>query len=109
MLKEKATADIAFAEAGNVLWKHIKMVRISRSETTDRANLLRALINSSKVYRSDDLLSSSLELAINYDITIYDALFLSLAIQLDTDLVTTDRKLYEKLPPDVSRRIILIT
>lgn len=105
---ERATVDIAFAEVGNVLWKHIRMGRIGREEAAERANLLRALINSSEVYSSDDLLLPSLELAIGYGITVYDALFLSLAIRLGTNLVTTDRELYGRLPPDARGRIILI-
>ncbi len=108
LLEDKATVDIAFAEAGNVLWKHVRMGRIAKEEVEKRVNLLKALIRSSKVYGSDELLLNSMRLAVNLGITLYDALFLSLAIQLDTRLVTTDRKLYERLPHDLKRRVVLL-
>ncbi|MDK2384504.1 MAG: type II toxin-antitoxin system VapC family toxin [Candidatus Korarchaeota archaeon] len=108
LLEDKATVDIAFAEAGNVLWKHVRMGRIVKEEVEKRTDLLRALIRSSKVYGSDGLLLHSMELAVNLGITLYDALFLSLALQLDTSLVTTDRKLYERLPSDLKRRVVLV-
>ncbi|MCD6244854.1 MAG: type II toxin-antitoxin system VapC family toxin [Candidatus Korarchaeota archaeon] len=105
---DRATVDIAFAEAGNVLWKHVRMGRIEKEEVERRTELLRALIRASRVYGSDELLPPSMKLAVNHGITIYDALFLSLALQLDTNLVTTDRKLYERLSPDLRRRVILL-
>ncbi len=108
LLEDRATVDIAFAEAGNVLWKHVRMGRIVKEEVEKRTDLLRALIRSSKVYGSDELLLHSMELAVNQGITVYDALFLSLAIQLDTNLITTDKKLYERLPPDLKRRVVLL-
>ncbi|MDZ4168481.1 MAG: type II toxin-antitoxin system VapC family toxin [Coriobacteriia bacterium] len=37
------------------------------------------------------LLAQALELALAYDLTIHDALFPALAVQLDCDLVTADR------------------
>ncbi len=105
---DRATVDIAFAEAGNVLWKHVRMGRIEKEEVERRTELLRALIRASRVYGSDEILPLSMNLAVNHGITIYDALFLSLALQLDTNLVTTDRKLYERLSPDLRRRVILL-
>ncbi len=73
------------------------MGRIEKEEVKKRTELLRALIRASKAYSSDELLSPSMKLAVNRGITIYDALFLSLAIQLDTNLVMTDRRLHEGL------------
>ena len=108
MLADKATVDIAFAEAGNVLWKHVRMGRIKRREAGKRVRLLMALIESSEVYRSADLLSSALEMAVEIGITVYDSLFLSLAVELDTSLVTADRELYERLPDSLRERIVLL-
>ena len=97
MLSRKATLDLAFAEAGNVLWKHIKMGRIAAEEAADRADLLRKLINTSKVFRAEDCLVESVKLAVDYGVTVYDAFFIVLAMKLNDRLVTTDRKLYDKV------------
>ena len=97
MVMRKVTLDLAFAEAGNVIWKHVKMGRIKPEDAVRRSEVLRKLINTSKVYRSEDFLVEAVELAVKCDITVYDALFLALALKLNDKLVTTDRKLYEKL------------
>jgi predicted nucleic acid-binding protein len=49
-------------------------------------------------------------LAVKYDVTVYDALFVALAQRLNDKLVTTDRKLWEKLKDtDVSHLIECLT
>ena len=97
MTVRKATLDLAFAEAGNVVWKHVKMGRIKPEDAVRRTEILQKLINTSEVYKSEDILVEAIELAVKYDITVYDALFVALALKLNDKLVTTDRKLYEKL------------
>jgi len=97
MLTSKATLDLAFAEAGNVIWKHVKMGRIKAEDAVKRAEVLKRLINTSKVYESKDFLVDAVKLAVKYDVTVYDALFVALAQRLNDKLVTTDRKLWEKL------------
>jgi len=97
MLTKKITLDLAFAEAGNVIWKHVKMGRIKTEDAVKRVEVLKRLINTSKIYKSEDFLVESIRLAVKYDLTIYDALFVALAQRLNDKLVTTDRKLWEKL------------
>lgn len=106
MLTKKITLDLAFAEAGNVVWKHMKMGRIGAEDAVRRAEILKRLVDTSKVYESKDFLVKAVELAVKYDITVYDALFVALAQKLNDKLVTTDRKLWEKLKnTDVSHLI----
>ena len=110
MLTKKVTLDLAFAEAGNVVWKHVKMGRIKEEDAVKRAEVLKRLINTSKVYESKDFLVEAVELAVKYDVTVYDALFVALAQRLNDKLVTTDRKLWEKLKDtDVSHLIECLT
>lgn len=97
MTLKKATLDLAFAEAGNVVWKHVKIGRIVAEDAVDRAGVLRRLINTSKIFRAEEILEDAVKLAVNYDITVYDALFVALAMKLNERLVTTDRKLYDKV------------
>jgi len=107
---KKVTLDLAFAEAGNVLWKHVKMGRIKADDAVKRAEVLEKLINTSKVYESKDFLVEAVELAVKYDVTVYDALFVALALRLNDKLVTIDRKLWEKLKgTDVSHLIECLT
>lgn len=97
MTSKKATLDLAFAEAGNVVWKHVKIGRIAAEEAVDRARVLRRLINTSKIFKAEEILDEAVKLAVDHDITVYDALFIALAIKLNERLVTTDRRLYDKI------------
>jgi len=97
MIAEKATLDLAFAEAGNVVWKHMKMGRITEKDAVKRTEALKRLINTSKVYSTESYLVDAVRLAVEYDVSVYDALFISLAVRLNEKLVTTDSKLYNKI------------
>jgi len=110
MLAKKATLDLAFAEAGNVIWKHVKMGRIKPEGAVKRVEALEKLIKTSKVYESRELLAEAVSMAVRYDITVYDALFVSLAQKLNDELVTTDQQLWKKLKDtDASRLIKCLT
>lgn len=45
---------------------------------------------------ADDLVTSAMDLASKLNVTVYDALYLALADQLGSALVTADRQLYDK-------------
>ncbi|MBI2105489.1 type II toxin-antitoxin system VapC family toxin [Candidatus Woesearchaeota archaeon] len=44
-----------------------------------------------------EIIKSSIEIAFEYNITIYDACFISLAKDLNFDFITADEKLYQKI------------
>ncbi len=94
-----ATLDLAYAEITNTLWKHILLLRrIPREEAKYRTKIIRQLLSkTSTIYTCEELLEETIEIAIHHNITIYDALYLSLAKKLNTKLVTTDKALYQKL------------
>jgi len=86
------------------------MGRIKAEDAVKRAEVLKRLINTSKVYESKDLLVEALELTVKYDVTVYDAIFVALAQRLNDKLITADRKLWEKLKDtDVSHLIECLT
>ncbi len=98
VMRPSATLDLSFAESANVLWKHVHLLeRIAKEEAVKRAELLAALVGSSDVYSSRDFIVKALEIALECGITVYDALFLALAMKLRTKLVTTDEGLYDEL------------
>ena len=97
VISGKATVDLAYAEAANVLWNHVKIGRILVEEVAERAELLRRLIGTSRVFRAEELLIDAVKLAVDCGVTVYDALFVALAEKLKAKLVTTDRELFERL------------
>jgi len=84
--------DLIGPELGNTLWKKVR-----RQETTpeEAAEILKTFPSLGvEIYPSSDLLSSAFEVAVALDRTVYDSLYLALAIAQDGTLMTADRKFY---------------
>ena len=87
--------DLIWAEVANVVWKRHRRQEISTTEAlaiTDQ--LLAAPIH---IYPSSDLIKDATELALKFDRTIYDSLYLALAIRTKTVLVSGDKRLVNSL------------
>jgi predicted nucleic acid-binding protein len=82
-------------EINNVLLKHVRRKEISRAA----AERIRAAIAHSPILIHPDraLLDSAYALAGQTGCGLYDALYLALAVNLDGQLVTADRRLYNGL------------
>ena len=87
--------DLVYPEAGNILWKKQRLKELTHSEAeeiTDAILSLPLMIEASK-----SLLPLAVDIAIACGITVYDALYLSLAKVYETALLTADRKLVDVL------------
>ncbi len=87
--------DLIYPEAGNILWKKQRLKELTHSEAeeiTDAILSLPLMIEASK-----SLLPLAVDIAIACGITVYDALYLSLAKVYETTLMTADRKLVDVL------------
>jgi len=87
--------DLFYAEEGNVLWK-----KVTRGEATvDIArDVLTSLLSLDiEVCPAKPLVSSALEIAHQFQCTVYDSLYLATAIEKGCSLVTADRKFYDAL------------
>ena len=58
--------------------------------------------NTSKIYPSKNLIGDALQVAFRYGITVYDALYLALAFNMNCPLTTLDESLSKKLRDKVS-------
>jgi predicted nucleic acid-binding protein len=84
--------ELIVAEMGNVLWKKELSGELARGEV----HLIgETLANSFPAELMDNrlLLSAALELSTNLKMTLYDSLYLALAIVKKAQLVTADKKL----------------
>jgi predicted nucleic acid-binding protein len=83
--------DIFWAEVSNVLWKGARVRRWSR----DFAEAAAAQMNAQNflTVSSLDLLSEALKLALFHDRPIYDCLYVALAVQCKSVLITADERL----------------
>lgn len=92
------TVSQAYSEVANAAWKRViiygedkELVREAVGRATD------FITNVCKVEQMENILTPAFELALENEITVYDALFIKLAIDLDGVVVTTDRKLSNKV------------
>jgi predicted nucleic acid-binding protein len=85
--------ELLIAEAGNVIWKYIRAGIMTSEEGKamfkDIADMPVRLVGHKK------LAKHSLELAETYNMTVYDSLYLALALEQGGTVFTADKKLLE--------------
>ena len=87
--------DLIYPEAGNILWKKQRLKELSRpdvEEITEAILSLPLVVEPVKL-----LLPLAVDIAIGYNITVYDAAYVALATVYKTTLVTGDKKLVDNL------------
>lgn len=87
--------DLMFTEVGNILWK-----KIGRQELTkNQVRMFAHIISDApvEVHAAAPLLEAAVEIAMDTGRTVYDSLYLALAVQLNCRLVTADSKLLNSL------------
>lgn len=87
--------DLIFSEFGNVLWKRFREGQISREEAIVTTEALLAL--PLQVESSQSLIPAALEIACSAHRTVYDSLYLAVAIAHQCRVVTADSKLHNAL------------
>jgi predicted nucleic acid-binding protein len=87
--------DLIFPEFGNILWKKVRRGELTRYEVDEILTAFSAL--SVEIHPSSALLAGAFELAIELGRTVYDSLYLALAIAHDCVLVTADAKFHSAL------------
>lgn len=87
--------DLLWSEAGNILWKY---VRRDELQADSAASILREMLRMPIVVTpSADLAGLALELAMQADRTVYDCLYLALAVQAGSVVLTADQRLVNAL------------
>lgn len=83
--------DLLFPEVGNAIWKKVRRGEL----TAEEGQRLAADISSVAVetVSTRGLMIDAHALAVTTGLTVYDAMYLALAIRLKTDLVTADDRL----------------
>lgn len=91
---EPHTVDLLIVEGTNVIWKYAKKYgMISKKQAFELYEYMMKLVNEKVIIvePSKNYLKRALEIAVEYDIPIYDCLFLSQAEALKARLVTSDK------------------
>ncbi len=83
--------DLLFPEVGNAIWKKVRRGEL----TAEEGQRLAADISSIAVetVSTRGLMIDAQALAITTGLTVYDAMYLALAVRLETELITADDRL----------------
>lgn len=87
--------DLFFVECSNVLWKYVR--RLGYAAESARQDVSDLTMLRLQTVSTADLLSGALELALQFDVTVYDACYVELARQLTLPLITADTAVLRKL------------
>ena len=87
--------DLVYAETANVLWKRRRRGEIDEQEASSLLTDILAL--PLRITPSGPLVEAALTLALRTDRTVYDCLYLALAVQEDAVMVTCDKGLANAL------------
>ncbi len=82
--------DLIYAEIGNIVWKLHARKLLAADEAAEMIEHLLSM--PLEIHDSAFLLAGALEIAIATGRTVYDSLYLALAVELDATVVTADRR-----------------
>ena len=105
---ELIVPEFMLAECANIIWKKSSLL----GELTEVES--KAIINAVQdlplgYYNTRGLLIDALQIALTTKRTVYDSLYVALAVSEDCQLMTDDRKLYESLKStSLASRLTLI-
>jgi len=89
--RELHAPDLVYAEVGNVIWKRRRRGEIDEDEAAELlADALRLPL---RITPSDALIDAALQVALKTDRTVYDCLYIALALRERAVMVTGDRRL----------------
>lgn len=87
--------DLLFPEVGNVVWKKVRRKELEETEGRQLVMDLAQVAVETVATRS--LLQDGLALALTAGITVYDAMYLTLAVRLETEVITGDERFADKI------------
>ncbi|MBI5725296.1 MAG: type II toxin-antitoxin system VapC family toxin [Planctomycetes bacterium] len=83
--------EFMYVEAANVIWKRVRCGELS---SVHAAEMLDDVLNLSiQTVASEELIESALQLAMGIGRSVYDCLYIALAVRMKTVMITCDQRL----------------
>jgi predicted nucleic acid-binding protein len=92
---ELSVPDLLLIEVANVLWKAVRIGRCGAQEARSALNIL--ISYDLPAVPSVTLLNLAFRIGIEYKRTVYDSIYIALAVQSQRELITADEKLANAL------------
>lgn len=83
--------DLFWIEVTNLLWRAVRYARLTKSEAQSAMAGLRE--REFETISTANLIDAAFEIAVTYQRTVYDSLYVALAKEQQTHLITADEKL----------------
>jgi predicted nucleic acid-binding protein len=87
--------DIFWAECGNIVWKAVRQQRFGRNEA--EIAMLSMMSRRIPTVSSATLLPKAVSIAFDYGRSVYDCLYVALAVKTKSQLITADERLANAL------------
>jgi len=87
--------DLIYPETGNVLWKKKRLKELRASEVEEIANAIQTI--PFIIIPSKSVIQLAINIGMAYDITVYDATYVSVAQIFEATFITADKKLVNAL------------
>ncbi len=97
--------DLIHSEFTNILLKLVRRSELSIAQARIAISRMPTLVRVTSV---EPLMRSTLDLALRYDRSAYDASYVALALRSPCQLVTADRKLFNALVPALPQTMLWI-
>ncbi len=93
-LVRSITPSLAIMEVANAVWKQVALKNaMSVTEARQALKILKSMLGVNiTVYTSHDVIEDAFDIAVRRNITIYDAIYIALARNTGSTLVTLDQK-----------------
>ena len=93
-LVKSITPSLAIEEVANAVWKQVTLKNaMSVTEARQALKILKSMLGVNiTIYTSHDMIEDAFDIAVRRKITIYDAIYIALAIKTGSTLITLDRK-----------------
>jgi predicted nucleic acid-binding protein len=92
---ELLVPDLVFPEVGNILWKKVRRGDLTEEQARGIAHLV--AVAPLEVHPSAPLLEAAFEIATRTGRTVYDSLYVALAVHSGGPLITAGERLYNAL------------
>jgi predicted nucleic acid-binding protein len=87
--------DLLYAETGNILWKKHRLHELTVAEVDEIVDAISSL--PIKIEASRPVMPLAVTIAIHSGITVYDAMYVTVARIYEKKLITADKKLVDRL------------